>query len=393
MDKISTITDKRISSTNILVECTFREYLAFAKDIIGNNEFQRKRVKTSKTVYALLKEDLQRGCVIPPIVLAISSINGNEIDGDQIGKIINENKEKVLILDGLQRTYTLIDADSEMQNKESDVYEVFCNQKLRLEIYTGINKFGILYRMLTLNTGQTPMSFRHQLEMLYSDIVDKNIEGIKIVKDNEGKADPDNNEFVFKNTIDGFHSYLSRSELPIDREELLDNIKVMEKMAEEAGDDIYPQYLRAFHAIFKTLRIITNDYEMTAEDLTELDIKGNPFGSKASKVFSTSQAMTGFGAAIGKLKDTGKIEGFSEVVAECERLSERISDKADDHEWFAKLLQRLEKIKNTSKRIGNAQRMLFQYFFRELLNKESDSYLEPNNAIDNAYEKYISQVC
>ena len=49
-------------------------------------------------------------------------------------------------------------------------------------------------------------------------------------------------------------------------------------------------------------------------------------------------------------------------------------------------------IRENSKKIGNAQRMYFQYFFRELLNKENESYLDLDKAVYNGYEKYRSQV-
>lgn len=130
--------------------------------MIKNNDLQRKRVKTSQTVYSLLKEDLLNGCVIPPLVLAVMSDDDRlkSMESDELQDYIKSNKEKVLILDGLQRTHTLIAAeiDALKQKKERNFY----NYKLRLEVYVNINKFGVLYRMLTLNTGQTPMSVRHQ---------------------------------------------------------------------------------------------------------------------------------------------------------------------------------------------------------------------------------------
>ena len=160
MKIMSKIYDQRINSWNLYVESTFGEYLRFAKKIIDNNELQRKRVKTSKTIYSLLKNDLQRGCIMPPLVLALTKtevIDTQNPDERKLLEYISENSENVLILDGLQRTYTLIDADEEMKEKDSTEYERFLGNKLRLEIYIEINKFGILYRMLTLNTGQTPM--------------------------------------------------------------------------------------------------------------------------------------------------------------------------------------------------------------------------------------------
>ena len=170
MKIISRIDDKKISSTNIFIEIEYKEYLSFSKKIIHNNDLQRKRVKSSKTVYSLLKDDLKDGCIIPPIVLAISDAGySKEWSNEDVEKFINRNIEKLLILDGLQRTYTLIDAEKELK-QEKDIEKIVDFEKriLRLELYVGINKFGILYRMLTLNTGQTPMSLRHQIEILLS---------------------------------------------------------------------------------------------------------------------------------------------------------------------------------------------------------------------------------
>ena len=56
------------------------------------------------------------------------------------------------------------------------------------------------------------------------------------------------------------------------------------------------------------------------------------------------------------------------------------------------MLKNLDIIRNTSKKIGNAQRMYFQYFFRELFNKDGDSFLDLEKAVSNGYEKYYSQV-
>ena len=128
---MSKIFDNRINSCNLYVETTFGEYLSFAKDIIKNNELQRKRVRASKSVYSLLKNDLKRGCVIPPLVLAIAGdkdINleaENSIIAQDIVDKIKTDCKDILILDGLQRTYTLIDADAEIKQEEPESYQKF----------------------------------------------------------------------------------------------------------------------------------------------------------------------------------------------------------------------------------------------------------------------------
>lgn len=391
MQIMSSIFDKRINSTNLYVETTFGEYLSFAKLIIKNNDLQRKRVKTSKTVYSLLKTDLKRGCVIPPLVLAVTKRNAidlSNIKGEDLLSYIQAHIDETLILDGLQRTYTLIDADTEMSAESHEKYTEFLNFKLRLEIYLEINKFGVLYRMLTLNTGQTPMSARHQLEMLYNDMLNTEIDGVKLVSEVDGTANPSKNEFQFKNAVEGFHSYLNRNELPIDREELLHNIKMLENMAEEnVNNDLFGEYLSCYIQVFSALRKSTNDAVLTEDDWDAIGITSRPFGNTVYKVFSTSQALTGFGAAIGRMKDRDIISSFAEINKMATQFEED-----PDAEWFDNLLLKLNLIKESAKKIGNAQRMFFHYFFRELFNSDSDSYLNLKEAVENGYRKYCSQV-
>lgn len=392
MDVKSIIHDERINSNNLFVETTVREYLSFAQSILDNNELQRKRVKTSKTVYSLLKTDLKKGCVMPPIVLAMTNNLGEDIStitGHQLLSSIQSDLGNVLILDGLQRTFTLIDADSEMSCLDKNEYDRFLNNVIRLEIYININKFGILYRMLTLNTGQTPMSTRHQLEMLYSGLLNNEFDGVKLVTDRDGIADVEGNEFVFKNVIEGFNSFMNRNELPIDRQEMLENIKMLENMASEnVNSDVFVEFLNLYVKVFNTFREVTEDHIITKDELNEYGISSNPFGLKASKIFSESQAFTGFGAAIGKMKDRGLLSSFDDVS----EMLIRIKENNSGFDWMIEMLRYLDSIRNNSKKIGNAQRMYFAYFFRELFNRESDSFLNLNEAVSRGYHNYYSQV-
>ena len=104
----SAIYDKKIQSYNIIMELSLIEYYEFIKSSMLDNEFQRNKVRSSKTIYALLKQDLITGCVIPPIVLAMNvNIDEEERNNlDLVKKIIIENKRNKFILDGDQRTLT-----------------------------------------------------------------------------------------------------------------------------------------------------------------------------------------------------------------------------------------------------------------------------------------------
>ncbi|MEK3883647.1 hypothetical protein [Paenibacillus sp. PL2-23] len=392
MEITSRITDIRIDAENIFIEMNYERYLMIARRIIGNNDLQRRRVKSSNTVYSLLRNDLKKGCIIPPIVLALSNGNGSnqdfrELSDEEILGYINNNIDSLVILDGLQRTYTILEVENELSKDDTDALERFYSNKLRIELYLGINKFGILYRMLTLNTGQTPMSIRHQIEILYKNYIDYDMNGIRLVREVEGEVINEIGQYKFKDVIDGFNSYLERNELPIDRFELLNNIKGLEKLSDENQKrDIFRDFLESFHHFVLKIDLLSEHWEL---DLDEDDITliGQPFGKKAYNIFNKSQAFTGYGAAVGKLKDFGLIHSFEQMISIIDKLE---SDEDPSH-WLLMLLTRLDNIRGNSKKIGNSQRMYFQYFFRELFNPDGDSYLSFVKAVDNGYHKYRSQ--
>ncbi|HDL8193348.1 TPA: hypothetical protein PXQ58_002551, partial [Yersinia enterocolitica] len=210
------IRDERISADNFMVDIDIGTYLTVAEHILNNNEFQRKRVSSAKSVYSLLKKDIIRGCVIPPIVLATAADGSRTEDAisTNLSNFLSENKDTLLIIDGLQRTYSIIDLKNELERKgDTDTLNRLKNHRIRLELYSGINRLGILYRMLTLNTGQTPMSLRQQIEILYLNYSEADIPGVDIVKESDNKTASAKNSYKFKDIVEGFNSYIERNEL------------------------------------------------------------------------------------------------------------------------------------------------------------------------------------
>ncbi|MGE6651271.1 hypothetical protein ACQKE0_18545 [Shewanella colwelliana] len=296
-----------------------------------------------------------------------------------------DNIDNLLILDGLQRTYSLIDIEKDLEaeyGEQSTELETFYNHQIRLEIYSGLNKLGILYRMLTLNTGQTPMSLRQQVEMLYLDYADIDIDGIEIVKESESRSATQFHQYNFKEIVEGFNSYIERNELPIARQDILDNIKGLEKLADEnSNEDIFKEYLESLHSFIVKLNNLTESYELDSEDY---DVS---FGGNTTKIFKRSQSFTGFGAAIGKLKDNGTISGLSDIIPLIERLS---LDSDDSEELLSKLNDNFNWIKEHSSKIGNAQRNYLHFFYRELFNENSEAYLDLIKSASTAFNRYNS---
>lgn len=387
MKLISTLLDGRINAKNLLIEIPAREYLSIAKEILANNEFQRRRVRSSPTLYSLLKEDLLRGCVIPPIVLAFGGDGAEQVQTGAEVEFIQAHSRDLLILDGLQRTSSMLDLELELQAKNDvDSLNKLYNHILRLEIYIGINRLGVLYRMLTLNTGQTPMSLRQQVEILYLDYVRIPIGDIRLIREVEEAAIDQIGKYSFKAVIDGFNSYLERNELPIDRYDLLESVKSLEKLSREDDQaNLFKEFIETYHSFVAKIDELSNGQTFSSNDL---GISGQPFGIDARRIFSKEQPMAGFGAAIAKLRDFGKIASF-DIVNESIR---HLTASSTPIHALESLLNRLETIRLSSKKIGNSQRLYFHFYFRELFNPESDAFRDISTAVDSAYRKYESQM-
>jgi hypothetical protein len=386
MKILNCVDDHRIHAKNYLIEMPLKEYLDLARIIIANNEFQRRRVSSSSTIYSLLKEDFRRGCVLPPIVLSLGVMAG-EIDnaGGLTTELLKLNVSNLVILDGLQRTYSLIDLANEIEKSAPSEIEALLVRPLRLEVYVGLNRLGVLYRMLTLNTGQTPMSLRQQIEMLYLDFSKTPINGVQLLREIDDETQVELGQYSFRAMVEGFNSYIERNELPIDRFDLLESIKTLESLSrEDVGSNLFPEFVSAYHKFVLKLNIATNSCEFSSE---ELDIKGQPFGRDVRRIFSKSQAITGFGAAVGKLRDRGDVSSFSQISSSIDELP-----TGDVTEGLMGLLKRLEHLRLGSKKIGNAQRLYFHFFFRQLFDPRGDAYLKLGAAVDAAMQRYETEM-
>lgn len=384
MDISTPIDDKRIDANNFMIVLSIKEYLEIATDLLENNEYQRTKVENSSSVYSLLKEDLKRGCIIPPLVLALSSekISTKEGITKEILKT-NAQNGSLLILDGLQRTYRIIETYKEIQKaQDQELLQSFESQQIRLELFTGINKLGILYRMMTLNTGQTPMSFRHQIEIIYSDyITTKHIENIKLLKEVDEDTPKYSGEYKFKDIIEGFNSHLERDPFPMTKQSLLDNIKGLEKLStQNLKQDLFVEYVTSFDSFLKNI-IFSSDWEF-------VDDEGliTPFGKNPYKIFSKPQCMAGFGAAVGDFFDAGLISNFSAFKKRIDDiLNKKYTEK--DYQMFIKAIDR---VKKNAPKIGNAQRLYFALFFKNFFDdNEKDIYLNIEKAAEKALNTYL----
>lgn len=390
MKIISRLFDKRINAINVQIEINASDYIGIAKDILKNNELQRKRVKQSGSIYSLLKSDILSGCLIPPIVLALridKTINIGDITDDYIKEVFTCGTRNLLILDGLQRTYSLLDVFTEHETNAALKEYV-----IRLEIYFNITEVGVLYRMLTLNAGQTPMSLRHQIEILYSNFAGKTIGEINVLRQTDDSAKKKLNDYNYVELIEGYNSFLERNESPIDRFSLLDIVQSIGKISNDTNDrNSFSKFAVTYYNIVKKIQITSNEwvYPEIEEDVpAEFRIQGLPFGSTPFKIFNKTQALTGFGAAIGSLIDQKAIENLDEISSIADKIS-----ILDPNKELLLLNKCLDEIKQEAKRIGNAQRLYFRYFFKNIFDKtDNESFLKFEKACEVAKKRTLANM-
>ncbi len=167
--------DDRLRSYCVTAKCTYRDFLWLTAGAESNLEIQRSIIRGTKA-YATLRSDLKRGCVLPPIVLAVSvelterpetALLGRHLEAlsRDLSAVVSEN---VYVIDGLQRTNAIRQTAEELLGQDK---ETFLSRSLRVEMWLNIPFSAIAYRMLLLNAGQRPMSVKHQVEVLSSKLV------------------------------------------------------------------------------------------------------------------------------------------------------------------------------------------------------------------------------
>lgn len=177
-----TFFDSVINSNVSIGQTNYRQALEMFLPLIDRFDAQRKL--QNRKFYDRLKRDILVGCVMPPITVAIISeefSNPNKSE-EQIKRFVNHNMSEGYILDGMQRMNTLRSASEE--------FSFDGTKELPLSVIVAPSEDQLVYRMITLNNGQKPMTARHQIEILTSSIFSKrNFENISIrsEKDTEGK--------------------------------------------------------------------------------------------------------------------------------------------------------------------------------------------------------------
>lgn len=191
--------------------------------LINKLDFQRNPLRGS--FYKRLEEDIQGGCIMPNITVAIKTEDKMPSREDITEEYIDSSLDNAFILDGIQRLTTLSRVDKSKLNLQRTLY---CN------ILISDSMDRLLYRMITLNNGQKPMSARHQIEILAGNIFDfDSLPILSITEKTKNSKKKYDEEYMNKeNLIKGYLAYISNS-VNIDNQKIIE-----EKMNELIADKI-----------------------------------------------------------------------------------------------------------------------------------------------------------
>lgn len=128
------------------------------------DRFSAQRKTQDKKFYARLERDILDHCLMPAITIAFVNPDFHNGTETQITQYILDNISSGYVLDGIQRLNTLKRAS------ESEKFDG--KQSLYINVIISPSEDKLLYRMITLNNGQKPMTPRHQIEILTQELFD-----------------------------------------------------------------------------------------------------------------------------------------------------------------------------------------------------------------------------
>lgn len=268
-------------------DTTYADAIEHILPLSGRLDSQRRILDTK--FYSRLEKDILKGCMMPPITLAFicdqTKIDYLSQNGQfEIKAFIEKEFSKGYVLDGLQRLNTL---------KRASTNENFPNeQHLLLNIIIAQNEDRLLYRMITLNNGQKPMSPRHQIEILTQELFDFNSYSNLIVQTEKDRASSPLKDAYSQSDISKAYTAFITGAIHTENNKLI----------EEKMDQILVS------------KILDSDISDSLEFRNVLDLL-NTLNTSTTlfKWFKVSNNLIAFSAAVKKSFDTLRVMSTTEI--------------------------------------------------------------------------------
>lgn len=394
------IKDERVVCYSILYKIKISDYLPFIENVYKNQggiEGQRSPLKTksAQRIRRRLVEDLNRGTVIPPIVLgvkldeaqfsALEDTEDHEIEGTmtailqdlmvaeqpdkqkegEAGDAKKKNDEQISIIDGMQRTTALFEA-AQTTNFNGDRY-------IRLELWVARQSNSLIYRMLVLNTGQIPWNLRRQLDVVFSQLrIDLNsgVKGLELFKVGDDSKRRRPGQYQSSDFIELFILFGSKRIFIDIQDELAEEFARLD-IIETSGNE---SSLKFFFEAAQLLVDIDTVFSTATAENPEIPLTRFKSGKD---VFSSQTARAGFIVAIAQdiFGLPGETVGEEEQLKRLEKITSSLNFNIEN--WKKETPERLFEILDLSTleertniktaKVGEFERKLFLAAFKTLI--------------------------
>lgn len=209
--------DRVINAIVVSASITYKEAIDKLIPLVNKTEFQRKL--QDKKFYEKLERDIVDGCIMPSITIAfVDKSITQDSKKDEINSFFEKNYGTSFVLDGIQRLNTLSRVKS---SKKIDL-----DKKLYLNVIFSDSVDKLLYRMITLNNGQKPMTPRHQVEVMMANVFDFDKLGIDVQTEKERAVKIKMKSFNKSDLVQSYLAYMANSPM-------VDNKKIIQDKMDE----------------------------------------------------------------------------------------------------------------------------------------------------------------
>lgn len=212
ISNIVILKDKRTDGLSVSAVTTIGEYIDWYKAKGKDNKLPEQRpvlnTRSANTIRKRLIEDLKVGAVIPPIVIGLSiEADYSSLSVENVADFINAHIKCGTVIDGMQRTGALLVALDE--NPE------IASNPIRLDFWLSSNIFSLIYRMLVLNTGQTPWDIKRQMEVVYGPMLsetEKKVANFSVHRKYDGVRRKRSGEYTASSIVELYLAFTTRKD-------------------------------------------------------------------------------------------------------------------------------------------------------------------------------------
>ena len=371
------IKDERVDCYSVLFKISIENYLNLIESVYkkkGGIEGQRSPLKTksAQRIRKRLIDDLNRGTVIPPIVLGIKLDDTTfqeftkdlSTQAESIFDKINV-EEQTSIIDGMQRTTALFEA---LKNVKFDK-----KREIRLELWIAKSTNSLIYRMLVLNSGQIPWNIKRQLEVVFSQLkkeLESNIQGLELFVTEDPNSRTKAGQYQASQFIE-LYMLFGTKRLNIDiQEELAEEFARLD-IIETSGNANFTQI---FYGISQNL--VDLDFAFSVLNTNTSDIELNKFKT-GKHIFSSQPARAGFIVAASQeifgipgieYSEDEQIEKFNALNKGLKNFTASLKGKTQEELFEAIDLATLdEQINIKTSKVGEFERNFFLKSFKTLI--------------------------